>query len=231
MYSCIILDDDDIDLLMVVSFVKRFPFIKIMGTFDDPTKALEFVTQNAVDIAFLDVDMPDVNGLEFRKKMMQIPACVFISAHPEFAVESFELDTLDFIAKPLKFDRFQQTIARIQDYLELKEKAQLLASTIGGDVIFIKEGHEEVKVKLHEILYLEALKDYTKIVTGVKRHYVLSNLGNLLKEKHFQAFVRVHRSYAVQKNKIQRIGTTEVILNKDISVPLGRSYKDQLSFL
>lgn len=227
--SCIIVDDDEIDQLMVVSFVKRFPHLELLGNFSDAEEAFAFCQNNSVDILFLDVDMPGLNGLELRKRLNEIPVCIFITAHPEHAVESFELETLDFIVKPLKFERFSKTIDRIDEFMEIKTKALLYESSIGGDSIYIKEGHEQTKVKLHEILYLEALKDYTLLVTNQKRHCVLSSIGNLLKESHFQSFVRVHRSFAVQKNMIQKIGVNEIILNNDTSIPLGRSYKYNLN--
>lgn len=113
--------------------------------------------------------------------------------------------------------------------MEIKLKASLFEASIGGDTIYIKEGHEQTKVKLHEILYLEALKDYTLIITDKKRHCVLSSIGNLLKEDHFQSFIRIHRSFAVQKQFIQKINSTEIILNNNISIPVGRSYKENLN--
>src|SRR5690606_9509153 len=158
-FSCIIVDDDEIDRLMVLSFAKRFPNLDIKGVFDSAEEALNYFDNQTVDILFLDIDMPGISGLELRKKTQNIPVCIFITAHPEHAVESFELDTLDFIIKPLKFDRFSKTMVRIEEFMELKTKASLFESSIGGDTIYIKEGHEQTKVKLHEILYLEALKD------------------------------------------------------------------------
>ncbi|MDR6966583.1 DNA-binding LytR/AlgR family response regulator [Flavobacterium arsenatis] len=229
--NCIIVDDDEIDQLMVVSFVKRFPHLKLLGAFLSAKEALAFCQNNSVDVLFLDVDMPGINGLELRKVLSSIPVCVFITSHPEHAVESFELETLDFIIKPLKFDRFSKAIERIDEFMEIKTKALLYESSIGGDFIYIKEGHEQTKVKLHEILYLEALKDYTLLVTNHKRHCVLSSIGTLLKEDHFQSFVRIHRSFAVQKNLIHKIGSNEVFINENIAIPIGRSYKDALSLL
>ena len=229
--NCIIVDDNEIDRLTVLSFAKRFPNLTIIGSFADSTEALLAIENNKIDILFLDIDMPGISGVELRKKANQVPACIFITSHPEFAVESFELDTLDFIVKPLKFDRFEQTIRRITDFFDIKNKANLFESSIGGDVIYIKEGHEQTKVKLHEILYLEALKDYTLIITPQKRHCVLSSIGTLLKENHFQSFIRIHRSFAVQKQFIQKINTQEIILNNNISIPIGRSYKDNLNFI
>lgn len=227
-FNCIIIDDDEIDRLTVVSYVKRFSNLNIVGVFESAENALQFLDKEEITVLFLDIDMPSLNGLEFRKKAMNVPVCIYITAHPEHAVESFEIDTLDFIVKPLKKDRFIQAISRIEDYMELKHKAQLFESAIGGDVIYIKEGHTETKIKLHDIIYLEALKDYTKIVTTTKRHCVLSTIGNLLKETHFQSFVRIHRSYAVQKNYIDKKMTNELLLNNGTIIPIGRSYKDNL---
>lgn len=228
-YNCIIVDDDEIDRLTVVSYAKKFPALKIIGVFADAEQALPLLEKGeVVDILFLDIDMPQLNGLDFRKKAMQVPVCIYITAHPEHAVESFELDTLDFIVKPIRLDRFGQTMQRIGDYMELKLKANLFEASVGGDAIYIKEGHQQTKIKLHDILYLEALKDYTKIVTTGKRHCVLSSIGTLLKEEHFRSFVRIHRSYAVQKQFIQKVGTQEILLKNDVAIPVGRSYKENL---
>lgn len=228
-YTCIIVDNDEIDRLTVLSFAKKFPVLDILGVFESAEDALLFIDEQKVDILFLDIDMPGLNGIEFRKKALEIPVCIFITAHPEHAVESFEIETLDFIVKPLKLDRFSQTVSRIEEFMEIKLKASLFEASIGGDTIYIKEGHEQTKVKLHEILYLEALKDYTLVITDKKRHCVLSSIGNLLKEDHFQSFIRIHRSYAVQKQFIQKINSTEIILNNNVAIPIGRSYKENLN--
>ncbi|OIV42744.1 LytR/AlgR family response regulator transcription factor [Flavobacterium johnsoniae] len=230
-YSCIIVDDDEIDRLTVLSFAKKFPVLDILGVFESAEDALPFIEKQKVDVLFLDIDMPDLNGIEFRKKAMEIPVCVFITAHPEHAVESFQIETLDFIVKPLKLDRFAQTVSRIEEFMEVRLKASLFEASIGGDTIYIKEGHDQTKVKLHEILYLEALKDYTLIITDKKRHCVLSSIGNLLKEDHFQSFIRIHRSYAVQKQFIQKMNSTEIILNNNVTIPVGRSYKENLNLI
>ncbi|WDF48026.1 LytTR family DNA-binding domain-containing protein [Chryseobacterium sp. KACC 21268] len=229
--KCIIVDDNEIDRLTVLSFAKRFPNLHILGTFSDSIEALKAIENQSVDILFLDIDMAELSGVGLRKKVKYVPACIFITSHPEFAVESFELEALDFIVKPLKFDRFDQTMRRITDFFEIRNKASLFEASIGGDVIYIKEGHEQIKVKLHEILYLEALKDYTLVVTSKKRHCVLSSIGLLLKEVSFQSFIRIHRSFAVQKQFINKINTHEIILNNNIAIPIGRSFKDNLKFL
>ena len=230
-FNCVIIDDDEIDRLTVVSYAKRIPNLTIVGVFESAIDAAAIIEDQTVDILFLDIDMPGENGLAFRKKMLEVPVCIFITSHPEHAVESFELETLDFIVKPVKFDRFSQTMKRVEEFMEIKHKAQLFESSIGGDVIYIKEGHQQTKVKLHDILYLEALKDYTLVVTSQKRHCVLSSIGTLLKENHFQSFVRIHRSYAVQKQYVKKINPYEIELNNNVLIPIGRSYKDNLNLI
>jgi two-component system LytT family response regulator len=229
-FNCIIVDDDEMDRLAVLSYAKRFSILNVIGVFDSAEKALVFIDNNAVEIAFLDIEMPGASGLELRKKALEIPVCVFISSHSESAAETFELQTLDFIVKPFKFPRFEQSVKRIEEFMEVRLKASLFESSIGGDVVYVKTGHDQIKVKLHEILYLEALKNYTILVTEGKRHCVLSNLGEILQEEKFHSFIRIHRSYAVQKQFIQKIGSQEIELKNNIYIPVGRSFKDNLNF-
>lgn len=230
-FSCIIIDDDDIDRLTVVAHVKKFDALSIAGVFASTAEALPLISSQHIDILFLDIDMPTGSGLEFRKTMQHIPVCIFITAHAEHAVESFELEALDFIVKPLKHERFAKTINRILEFMKVKHKVALYEAGLGSDTIFIKEGHEQVKINLHDILYLEALKDYTLIITNQKRHCVLSSIGTLLKEAHFSSFVRVHRSYAIHKSFVKKIGSSEIELINAVTIPVGRSYKENLSLL
>jgi two-component system, LytTR family, response regulator len=227
-YTCIIVDDNELDKLTLVSYVRRYPFVQIAGVFESAAEAMAYIQKNAApDILFLDIDMPGMNGIELRKQLNQIPACIFVTSHPEFAVEGFETAALDYIVKPLKADRFTKAMERLERFLEVHHKAELLDYTLGEDTLFIKDGHNHIKLQLHEIIYLEALKDYTGIVTHKKKYCVLTPLGNLLKEKAFRTFIRIHRSYAIQKHFISKITSKEVLVN-DVLLPIGRTYKDLL---
>ncbi|MCF6131129.1 LytR/AlgR family response regulator transcription factor [Flavobacterium wongokense] len=228
-FGCIIVDDDEMDRLVVLSYAKRFPLLNIVGVFDSAEKALSFIDKNSIDVAFLDIELEGASGLELRRKALEIPVCVFISSHSESAAETFELQTLDFIVKPFKFPRFEQMMKRLEEFMEVRTKASLFESSLGGDIVYVKTGHDQVKVKLHEILYLEALKNYTILVTENKRHCVLSNLGEILNEEKFNSFLRVHRSYAVQKQYIQKIGSQEIQLSNGNLIPVGRSYKNSIN--
>jgi two-component system LytT family response regulator len=226
-YNCIILDDDDLDRLTIFSYARKYPFLNISGIFASANEALTTIDSEKVDIILSDIDMPGFTGLDFRRKLFNVPVCIFITSYPDNAVESFELAALDFLVKPLNVERFDSAIKRAVQYLELREKASTVDSHPGENTIFIKDGYESIKVSLDDILYLEALKDYTRIATVAKNHYVLSPISNLLKEKKFQSFIRIHRSFAVSKQQIKKITPYEVLVN-NISIPIGRSFKDNL---
>ena len=225
-YNCIIVDDDEIDRLTTLSFARRYPFLNITGVYASAEAAMDR-TEEEVAVLLLDIDMPGIDGLEFRRRIGNVPACIFVTAYAEYAVEGFELAALDFLIKPLEGKRFELAMKRLEEYLDVRRKAELFEYSLGGDVLYIKDGYQQVKIKLHEILYLEALKDYTSIVTTNRKYCVLATIGNLLKESGFQSFVRVHRSYAVQKHAIRKINAQEIYVG-DVALPVGRSYRESL---
>lgn len=227
MISCMVVDDDEIDRLTTVSFLKDYSFVEMRGVFESPVNALAAAQKKTPDVLFLDIDMPEMNGLELRKQLLHIPACVFITSYPDYAVEGFEMAALDFLVKPLTAARFSSMMERLRQHAAIRQKAALLEHTLGADTIFIKDGTEQVKLQLHDIIYLEALKDYTCVVTPSGKYTVLSPLGSFIKGNAFSNFVRIHRSYAVQKHFIKRVGTAHVQVN-EIILPVGRVYKEAL---
>jgi two-component system, LytTR family, response regulator len=227
-YRYIIVDDEEIDRLTLLSFLQKYPQFEGVGYFSDCKSAEEFLTSEKADIAFLDIDIDGESGLELRKKLNEDLVCVFVTSHPEYALEGFELDALDFVVKPIRKERFEQTLHKICSYLETKEKAQQYDVLYGDQMLIIKEGHEQVKIQLRDILYLEALKDYTLVVTTHKKHCILSNIGNLLKQDGFSEFIRIHRSYAVAKSEISKIGAQAIKTMSGLELPVGRSYKTNL---
>lgn len=226
--SCIVVDDDEIDRLTALSFLGDYSFIEVTGQFSDPVKALAAAQKNIPDVLLLDIDMPGMNGLELRRKLQQVPACIFMTAFPDYAVDGFELAALDFLVKPFSSGRFTKSMDRLREYTDIRYRAELLNHTLGADTIFIKDGHTQVKLQLHEIIYLEALKNYTGIITASRKYAVLTPMGSLIREKPFASFIRIHRSYAVQKHYIKKISPAEVLVN-NISLPVGRTYKESLN--
>ncbi len=224
-YRYIIVDDNEIDQLSVYSHLKDNPLLTCAGFFSSSKQVEAFLQNETVDILFLDIDLNGESGIELRKKLLEIPACIFITSHPEFALDGFTLNALDYLVKPFDKERFNQTISRIKSYFEIREKAALYDSKVEGECIVIKEGHDQVKVPLKDILFLEALKDYTLVVTNKKKHCVLCNLGTMLKQDCFSDFIRIHRSYAVAKSAIKRIGSSAIKTVTDVELPVGRSFK------
>jgi two-component system, LytTR family, response regulator len=225
--TCLIADDEEIDRLTVTAHLRKYPFIQIAANCDSARKALEHLQKHPVDILFLDIDMPGISGIELRSRFMDIRACVFITAYPDYAVDAFDAAALDFLIKPITGDRFGKAIQRIREYFDIRQKADLFEHSLGQDTIFVKEGHEKTKVRLHDILYLEALRDYTTIVTSQKKYHVLATLGNLLNENEFRSFIRIHRSFAVQRHYVQKLDTHNVYL-ENVSLPLGKAYKSDI---
>jgi two-component system LytT family response regulator len=134
---------------------------------------------------------------------------------------------MDYLVKPFSSERFTKTINRLKEYMEIRQQSDLYSHSIEANSIFIKDGHSQVKLDLKEIIYLESLNNYTSLVTDKKKYLVLSTLGNLLDEKGFRHFIRIHRSYAVQKQFIQKISAGEIIVHQT-TLPVGRTYKEAL---
>lgn len=229
-YNTIIVDDNEIDQLHTLMYAKKYPFLNITGRFSSAETALDFLNNHDTDVLLLDIDMKGISGHELRRRLGEKQACIFITSYPDYAVESFELAALDFLVKPIEAERFDKAMERLKTYLEIVHKANLFESSLGPDAFFIKDGHQQVKIQLHDVLYLEALKDYTRIVTTEKKYCVLSILGNLLQETAFKTFIRIHRSYAVQKHYISKVSAQQVFVN-NIPLPIGRTYKDSITQL
>lgn len=227
--KCIIVEDEEVDRLVLEHHLKRFENITVVESFDAAEKALPKVTGD-IDLIFLDIDLPGISGIEFRKMIQEVPACIFISSHPEYAIDTFELDTLDFITKPLKLERFNYSMQKLFDFFEMREKSDRFDAMIGENHIKMKDGGNTLQIKISDILYLEALKDYTRIITSEKKYCILDSLGNLLLKKDFGNFVRIHRSFAVPKHQIKSKNAQEVELLQKIKLPIGRAYKGNLDF-
>jgi DNA-binding LytR/AlgR family response regulator len=225
-----VVDDDRVDCLTLLAFLRRYPFMECIGDFASPVPALEAAITQLPDVLFLDIDMPDMSGLELRQQLLRVPACVFVTSFPEYALDAFELAAIDFLQKPFSADRFARTMDRIEEYIRIRRRSDQLSYTLGADTFFIKEGHKHVRVRMDDILYLEALNNYTGIITASEKYTVLKPISSLLKEGSFSRFIRIHRSFAVQKNFVTWIGSGEVQVH-DKKLPVGRAYKDALNEL
>lgn len=227
----IAIDDNLLDLLAISELAGEFPFLQNCGTYTNVIEAAEAIRYIRPDALFLDIEMPGTDGLELLRKMRnEVPIAVFITSHPEFAVEGFELSALDYIVKPLTAERLRTTARRMQEYWEIKQKSEAYEVLFEKDMLSIRDGHSVVRLPQHEIVYLEAMQDYTKIVTGQKTYMTLSTLSSFMETLPADRFVRVHRSYGVSIGHIVEFRYSELLCN-DIVIPIGKTYRPAISRL
>lgn len=222
--TCLIIDDDDLDRMAVETEARAHQKLNVLGSFCNPIEALDFINIQKPDILFLDIDMPELNGLDFIKAITVLDTInIIISSHPEYALQGFQLKVFDFILKPLETVRFESTIKRVLDFTQLKDKAEAYDVLFENEKIIFKEGHQMVTLNSNDILYLEAYGDYTKIVTEKKEHLTLATLSNFLESLPMSKFLRIHRSYVVATNKIQSFGAKSVNVGINV-LPIGKTY-------
>lgn len=229
-YTYLIIDDNPLDRVAAGYHLKKYPFLQHKASLTSAKEGLSYLEKNKVDILFLDIDMPGMSGIEFLKKVKDDVICsVFITSHSEFALEGFELKAFDFLVKPLIEERVDECLNRLEEYLDIQLKAKLFEHSFRDDSILIKEGSKYISVRFCDVVYLEALKDYTRInMLNKKKSTIYGNLGTILNDDNFKHFIRIHKSYAIQKNFIQEIKSNEILLVNGVKLPLGLSYRRNL---
>jgi len=228
MLNCVIIDDEPLACEVLQDHLRKVESIRLSATFYNAIEAAEFLQQHKVDILFLDIEMPEMTGIDLLKKLQQPPLTIFTTAYRDYAFEGYELGVVDFLLKPISFTRFSQSIEKIKDFLLLKDQHASIEtnnSTLGS--IFVKSGTKKIKLLFDEVTYIQGLKDYAivhyssgKIVTKGSIKAML----DIFPEKHF---LRVHKSFIVARKKIIRIEKSKIIL-KDVQIPVGRNYKEAL---
>jgi two-component system, LytTR family, response regulator len=222
----IAIDDEPMALEVVRSHAAKVPYLELVACFTDAFKALEYLQNEPVDLLFLDIKMPDISGLEFVTSLQKKPLVIFTTAYSEHAVTSFELDAIDYLLKPFSLARFVKACNKAQELLQLRGNVPAAVK----DYVFLKTGYEQVKVYYHEILYLEAAGNYVTFVLENKKlltRMTISEVGELLPT---DKFIRVHRSYIVAKDRIDKIERHQVCV-KGNPVPVGASYMQQLQIV
>ena len=222
--SCIIIEDDELDRKAVEYFVQQISFLQLVGSFENVLEAQPVLRTADIQLILTDIDMPVLNGLDFFKSLTNPPLCIFITSHPEYALDGFESHALDYIVKPLKFGRFEQAVNRAREYLEIKGKAALYTIEIENNMLFFKEGTSTIHLRFSDILYLEALGDYTKIITPEKKYLTLQNLKTFIEKLPESKFLRIHRSFAVAMDKVKIIKDNEMIVG-NITLPVGKTFR------
>ena len=221
--KAIAVDDEPMALEVVRSLAAKVPYLELVACFTDAFKALEYLQNEAVDLLFLDIKMPDISGLEFVTSLQKKPLVIFTTAYSEHAVTSFELDAIDYLLKPFSLARFVKACNKAQEQLQLRGNAV----TVPKDYVFLKTGYEQVKVHFDEILYVEAAGNYVTFVLKGKKLLSRMTIGELCELLPNDKFIRVHRSYIVAKDRIDKIERHQVCVQGH-DVPVGASYMQQL---
>jgi two-component system LytT family response regulator len=232
---CIIIEDDPLSAEILTVFVERTPFLTLTGTYNNPLDAMPALTDNTTELIITDINMPHVSGVQFAKSVNKQSLVIFVSASPEYAVDGFELNVVDYLLKPIAFDRFlqacQKALLRHKSNSSATAPAPALqeaAPATANDFLFVKVNGKIVRVDIKDILYVEAKKEYVLIVTlnGKKLLTMQSmqNMQNLLDKK---GFVRVHKSFIVAVDKIDEI-ERNLITIQQTTIPVGESYKSRL---
>ena len=226
----IIVDDDEIDRTAVEIEAVKFSFLHKIASCNNPVEALEIISRSKPDVIFLDIEMPGISGIDFlRKKIHTTALPVLVTSHPEFALESFELEAFDYLLKPVSSERFAACAYRLRDFYQMRTKACAFDTEQQNNFIIIKQGYDKYKIAINDILYLEAMKDYTKIVTAEQKYLVLSTLNGVIEKLPKDKFARIHRSYVVNKNKIEAFQKNKVKI-QSTELPIGKLYRHELNF-
>jgi DNA-binding LytR/AlgR family response regulator len=221
----IAIDDNPVDLLILKEYAEPFRYLQHCGSYATPAEGLAAIEALQPDLVFLDIEMPGLDGLQVLRLLKEkVPLAVFITSHPEFALEGFELSALDYVLKPLTAERFEHTARRIQEYWDMKQKALSYEVLFEKECLTIKDGHNQIKLPQEDIIYLEAMQDYTKVVTEKKNYLTLTTLTGFLEKLPGNNFLRVHRSYAVSVKKINELHANKIVCG-DTTIPVGKTYR------
>lgn len=222
-YKCIIVEDEPLARNVLKKYIGEHPLLELAAVCADALEAQQVLAKQPVSILFLDINLPRLSGITFLKSLSHPPLVIFTTAYPEFAVEGFELDAIDYLLKPFSFERFLKAINKA---LEKLERSAPGANTLPTS-IFIKADKKVFKIALDDILYVEALDDYVRLVTTQSNYLVNDTLKGLQEELPPSQFIRIHKSYIIARNKIVFLeGNFVKIGSKDI--PIGASYREEI---
>jgi DNA-binding LytR/AlgR family response regulator len=224
MINCIALDDEPMALDLLEDNIKKVPFLNLIKKCNNAAEALEYLKNGMIDLIFLDIEMPNISGINFLKNLKNKPIVIFITAYEKYAIEGFELDVLDYLLKPVSFDRFHKAANKALEYYNYLNFSEPERKT-HSKFIFVKADYKIIKINIDDILYIEGLKDYIKIYSGNKPIITLSSLKSIESKLPPKNFVRVHKSFIISVQKIESISKSRIrILEKDI--PISENYRD-----
>ncbi len=234
MIRCLIVDDEPLALHILEDYMSKIPFLQLVKATTNPIEALTLVQEGSVDLVFLDVQMPELTGIQFLRIANGKAKVILTTAYPQYALEGYELDVIDYLLKPIAFDRFFKSVQKAQSVLQPASAKPIQAEATRqqpqqdfiSDFIFVKTEHKIQKVYLNDILFIEGLKDYISIFTSVERIITLQNMKKMEDALPAKYFIRVHKSYIVSVNKIDSIERSRIFIGDKI-IPVGDTYREE----
>lgn len=222
-YKVVVIDDEPLAIDVITHYLKQFPRFELVKTFINSVEAFKFLNSNSIDLVFTDIAMPNISGTELVKMSQNKTQFVMVTSFTEYAIESFELAVIDYLLKPVSFERFSKTMERFE---QNRATNSSLKDTL-KPAFFIKDGDEFVKVQISDIDYVEGMKDYIKIVCGNNHYMTLKTMKSVEETLASYGFMRIHKSFVVPQQKITQYNGKRVLIGKH-EVPVGNSYRNQL---
>lgn len=224
--KCIAIDDEPLALELISGYIQRTPFLELIESFTNPFKALEFLLKTPIDIVFIDISMPELTGIELLKSLPVLPKVIFTTAYSEHGAESYEYNAVDYLLKPLKYDRFLKAVNKAVDST-FSEKKEVI-NQYDNESFLIKSGSQTFKVLCEDIFYIEGAGNYITFYTKKGKIMSLLPLNEVLKMLPSHTFVRIHKSYIISIKHIEVIEKVRVIINKT-PIPIGITYREHFS--
>jgi DNA-binding LytR/AlgR family response regulator len=224
--KCIIVDDEPLAIEILDSYVARVDELELVGTFRNAIAAFTFLQQNTVDLIFLDIEMPKLSGIDFLKTLKHRPKVIITTAYRDYAIEGFELEVIDYLLKPIPFERFLKAVGKVLSS-GVQPIAGLATVVAQDSFIYFKVDKKMVKTRIADILYIESIKDYVKVRTSDKEIITQQKISYLDESLPRTQFLRIHRSFIVNLDRIDAYTATDVEISK-FKVPIGRNYKNDV---
>lgn len=230
--NCLAVDDEPLALDIMRAYIQKVPFLKLLQTCSSALEAMPVLQQQRVDLLFLDIEMPDLTGLQLLQSLAQRPVVILTTAYPQYALEGFNLDVADYLLKPIPFDRFLKAVNKVYERAQWQSaplpSANLLPSPTASEqeeFIFVKADYKTLRVNLRDLLFIEGLKDYVILHTAQRKIITLLSMNKIMEKLPEQEFARVHRSYIVSLRHIERIERSRIKIT-DHEIPIGDSYRE-----
>jgi len=225
--KCLIIDDEPLAQNVIENYLKNVAHIELVAKCDNALNALTWIKKQKIDLIFLDISMPFISGIDFIKTLQNPPAVILTTAHKEFAVESYELNVLDYLLKPISFERFLRAVNKLENSEASKAIKPLIDDSESDVFIYVKSEKKNVKILLKEILFIESLKDYIKIQT-LSKSIITQVPISAIEQRLPESFLRIHRSFIVARDKITAYTQHDFEIGK-YQIPIGRNYKSVVS--